>query len=184
MFPATGTVVSDPRGLLASFVKDPTDGGRIDAYEALADLERQYITGYLNENWDRWADQYHLVLTPERAAAIADYYSRGVMDIGMAIDAVRTFHKKIKALELQFFKNHDINIVLEEETVDYLMGKLADGNMSVERIYQQLTDDFMHGLKLILEKTGKNRFFISKKALLAPETYLDELIRSELQQLP
>jgi hypothetical protein len=63
------------------------------------------------------------------------------------------------------------------------MGKLAEGDMTVERIFQKLTDDFEYGLKLILEKTGKNRFFISRKALLSPESYLDELIRDELRHL-
>jgi endopeptidase Clp ATP-binding regulatory subunit ClpX len=184
LFPATERVVSDPWGLLSSFMEASEDDGRRRAYEALAGIEKQHIAGYLNDHWDRWADQYHLALTPARADAIADYYTRGVMDIGMAISAVKTFHEKIKALELRFFQSHDINIVLEEETLDYLMGKLVGGQMSVERIYRQLTDDFEHGLKLILEKTGKNRFFISKKALQSPTAYLDELIRDELRELP
>jgi hypothetical protein len=184
VFPATERVAFDPKGLLSSFVKDPEDEDRVRTYDELAGIEKQYIAGYLNNHWDRWADQYHLTLTPVRADAIADYYIRGVMDIGMAISAVKTFHEKIKALELRFFQSHEINIVLEEETIDYLMGKLVVGQMNVERIYQQLTDDFEHGLKLILEKTGKNRFFISKKALQAPAAYLDELIREELRQLP
>jgi hypothetical protein len=184
VFPATERVVSDPKGLLSSFVTNPTDESRGHAYKALAEIEKQYIAGYLNEHWERWSDQYHFTLTAARADAIAEYYIRGVMDIGMAIGAVKTFYEKIKALELRFFKNHEINIVLEEETIDYLMEQLVDGHLGVENIYQQLTDDFEHGLKLILEKTGKNRFFISKKALLAPEAYLNELIRDELREIP
>lgn len=184
VFPATENVVSDTKNLLSAFVENPADEDRISVYERLAGAERAYIAEYLTANWDRWADQYHLSLTPTRSEVIAGYYSRGVMDIGMAIGTIKTFYEKIKALELRFFQNHDINIVLEEETIDYLMGKLADGEMTVERIFQKLTDDFEHGLKLILEKTGKNRFFISKKALLTPESFLNELIRDELRQIP
>lgn len=183
VFPATESVVSEPTNVLSFFDENPADDGRMDAYEGLVRAEKEYIVGYLMTNWDRWADQYHLSLTPARSDVIADYYVRGVMDIGMAIGAVKKFHEKIKALELRFFQDHEINIVLEEETVDYLMGKLAEGDMTAERIFQKLTDDFEHGLKLILEKTGKNRFFISKKALLSPESYLNELIRDELRQL-
>jgi endopeptidase Clp ATP-binding regulatory subunit ClpX len=184
VFPATEAVLTDADGVLGSFVKDPGSSERVEAYEQLSRKERAYVAEYLSGNWDRWADQYHLSLTPARATAIADYYSRGVMEIGMAIGAIKSFHEKIKALELEFFKNHEINIILEEETVDYLMGKLGGGDMTVEGIYRKLTDDFKHGLQLVLEKTGKNRFFISKKALLAPEEYLDTLIRDELRQLP
>ena len=128
-------------------------------------------------------DQYHLSLTPARAEVIAGYYSRRVIDLGTAISAIKAYHEKVKEIELKFFKAHDINIVLEEETIDHLMGEMADGSTTVEGIYSKLTDDFKDGLKLILEKTGKNRFFISKESLVSPESYLNTLIRDELRQL-
>ncbi len=184
LFPAMANVVSDPENVLSSFVKDPGSPERIETYEKLSRDERSYIASYLSDHWDRWADQYHLSLTPVRAEAISDFYSRGVMDIGMAIGAIKTFHEKVKGIELRFFKNHGINIVLEEDAVDYLVGKLASGEMGIDGTYHKLTNDFELGLKLILEKTGKNRFFISKKTLLAPEDYLNRLIRDELRQLP
>jgi hypothetical protein len=102
----------------------------------------------------------------------------------MAIGAIKTFHEKVKDLELEFFKHHGINIVLEEEAVDYLMGEVGSSETTVEGLYRRLTDDFLHGLKLVLEKTGKNRFFINKEAILSPGDYLDRLIRDELRQIP
>jgi ATP-dependent Clp protease ATP-binding subunit ClpX len=35
-------------------------------------------------------------------------------------------------------------------------------------------------LNLIREKTGKNRFFITKNALFNPETFISKLIKDEL----
>ena len=183
MFPATDASVSEPERVLALFAEDPGNDQWTEGFGELARLERAYIASYLNDNWDQWMDQYHLSLTPARAEVIAAFYSGRVMDIGTAIGAIKTFHEKIKEIELKFFKTHEINIVLEEGTIDYLMGELADGGTTVEGIYRKLTDDFKDGLKLILEKTGKNRFFISKESLLAPEAYLDTLIRNELRQL-
>jgi ATP-dependent Clp protease ATP-binding subunit ClpX len=182
-FPATEAFVSDPERTLSLLAEDPGSDQWMTAFDQLLQSERDHIASYLNDNWDQWMDQYHLSLTPVRAKVIADYYSRRVVDIGTAIGVVKTFHEKIKEIELKFFKTHEINIVLEEETVDYLMGELADGSTTIEGIYRKLTDNFKDGLKLILEKTGKNRFFISKGALLSPEEYLNNLIRDELRQI-
>jgi hypothetical protein len=53
--------------------------------------------------------------------------------------------------------------------------------VGVEDFVKQLSKDFELGLKLVRDKSGRNRFFITKKALLDPETYLSELIKSELK---
>lgn len=39
------------------------------------------------------------------------------------------------------------------------------------------------GLKLVREKTGKNRFFITREALVNPEAHISALIKEELKQL-
>jgi hypothetical protein len=40
--------------------------------------------------------------------------------------------------------------------------------------------DFEYGLKLVREKTGKNRFFLTRRALIDPETFISSLIRDAL----
>ena len=52
--------------------------------------------------------------------------------------------------------------------------------MKLEDFCKELTQNFEHGLKLIREKTGKNRFFITKDALVVPDDYISNLIKKEL----
>jgi ATP-dependent Clp protease ATP-binding subunit ClpX len=40
-----------------------------------------------------------------------------------------------------------------------------------------LTADFEHGLKLVRERTGRTRFFITREALEKPESFIAELLR-------
>jgi hypothetical protein len=47
-------------------------------------------------------------------------------------------------------------------------------------VIEKIDQDFQHGLKLAREKTNRNRFFITRKALLDPETYVSELIKDQL----
>jgi len=49
---------------------------------------------------------------------------------------------------------------------------LINSGIKLDNLYKKLTNEFEDGLKLIREKTGKNRFFITKDALLDPERFL------------
>ncbi|MDA3832926.1 MAG: hypothetical protein PF495_05975, partial [Spirochaetales bacterium] len=76
---------------------------------------------------------------------------------------------------------HDINIVMEEEAVDFIIKQFIDSGIKLGEFYQQLIIDFELGFKLIIEKTGENRFFITKQALLGPESFISNLIKNELK---
>ncbi|MBI5062384.1 MAG: hypothetical protein HZB87_02640, partial [Desulfatitalea sp.] len=52
-----------------------------------------------------------------------------------------------------------------------------DDSANLDTIYKQLTTDLEYGLKLVREKTGRNRFFLTRMALEAPETFIRELLR-------
>jgi len=103
------------------------------------------------------------------------------MDIGSVIDKIKSFYDETKKLELYFYKNNDINIVLEEDAIDYIIAQLVSSSVDIENFYKQLTMDFEYGLKLVRDKTGKNRFFITKNALLSPEAFISTLIKNELK---
>jgi hypothetical protein len=72
--------------------------------------------------------------------------------------------------------------VLEEDAVDYIIEQLVNNTIELEDFSEKLSRDFEHGLKLMLERTGRNRFFISREALMDPEAYLNALIKSELNK--
>ena len=74
-------------------------------------------------------------------------------------------------------KNQDINIVLEEDVIDQFIERLITGSADTESMYRQLTQGFEHGLKLVRDKTGKNRFFITKQAIIDPDGYVTKLLK-------
>ncbi|MBE0697963.1 MAG: hypothetical protein IH586_13655 [Anaerolineaceae bacterium] len=69
-------------------------------------------------------------------------------------------------MELDFFKTHNINIVLEDDAIDFILEQFVTSTMNFEDFYQQLinrmTQDFKDGLTLLKEKTQQKRFFISE----------------------
>ena len=102
------------------------------------------------------------------------------LDIGKVIKKIKSHYDEVKKIELYFFKNHDINIVLEEDAIDFIMEKLIESPFELKDVNEKINQDFQHGLKLAREKTNRNRFFITRKALLDPEAYVSELIKNKI----
>jgi len=176
--PVTAGVIENPEQSLQTLMETSED--RLDeVFEATARIEKEYIKNYLNTNKHNFAKKYNLTLTPSRINTIAAYYCRNIMDIDQVFKKVKSSYDKIKRIELYFFKNHDINIVLEDDAVDHIIQTFVNASSNIDEFYQKLKQDFEDGLKLAREKTGKNRFFITREALLHPEEFISALIREE-----
>ena len=70
---------------------------------------------------------------------------------------------------------------MEEDAIDFITEQLIDSSVEFTIIYEKINQDFQHGLKLAREKTGRNRFFITRQALLDPELYIGNLIKDTLE---
>jgi hypothetical protein len=149
----------------------------------LAEEERGAIKTYVESNLHTLADKFNLTLTPARIDIVAAYYDKHPTDIDKVIKRVKSFYDEIKTIELYFLKDHDINIVLEDDAIDFILAQFVNAGVKFADFYQQLTTDFELGLKLVREKTGKNRFFLNRDALVSPESHISGLLKSGLSSL-
>ncbi len=179
-FPVTATVIENPEESLEALIVSPDEKKINDSFEKLSNKEREFIKTYLKSNKKNLSEKHNLTMTSSRIDIIAEYYTRYIMDTGSGIKKIKSFYDEIKKIELYFFKTHDINIVLEEDAIDYIIEQFVISEIHLDTFYKQLTKDFELGLKLVREKTGKNRFFVTRKALLNPESFISELIKHEL----
>jgi endopeptidase Clp ATP-binding regulatory subunit ClpX len=176
--PVTLEILTDPAGALERMVATPDDPAARSAFECLADEERASIRDYLKANRKSLAEKYSLTMTPARIDIVASYYSKKVMDTGSAVRHIKACYDEIKNIELYFYKNHDINIVLEEDAIDFLMEMIVESAFELKDVYPKLNNHFEHGLKLVRERTGRNRFFINRSALMNPEDFIRTLIKT------
>jgi len=178
-FPVTTDIIENSvEAFLASAEQEQSR-----SFAELVHEECEFIKKYLTDQKQTLAAKYNILLTQSRIDTAAVFYSRNIIDIGNLIKQLKTHLDEIKKVELYFFKRHDVNIVFEEDAVDYVIEQLLIDGLSLKQIYKKLTNDFELGLKLIMEKTRKNRFFISKEALLEPDVYISNLIKNELSEL-
>lgn len=179
-FSVTERVIREPDEMLAEMIAAPNSAALRATFAELSRQEQAFIKDYLRSNAGKLAEERSLTLTASRIGIVANCYSRHIVDVGTAIRHIRSYSDEIKKIELYFFKNHDINVVLEEDAIDFIIEKFVTSDMHPDEFYKRLTADFEHGLKLVREKTGKNRFFINREALLNPETYIRNSLSAEL----
>ncbi|MCP4625345.1 MAG: AAA domain-containing protein [bacterium] len=183
-FPATAAFIENPATSIVSLSDVSLAQKTKSIFNQLAIEEIEIIKEYLKENQKNLAEKYSLTMTPSRIDLVATCYAKNTLDIGNIISKIKSFYDESKKIELYFFKNHDINIVLEEDAIDFIIEQLIDASLEIKLVYNKIDNDFQHGLKLAREKTNRNRFFITRKALLDPEAYIGSLIRDVVKASP
>jgi len=178
-FPVTVSVMDDPKGSLKKLLEISNTKEPDQIFERLELEEKKFINEYITANKKNLSNKYNLTLTQSRIDIVASYYCKNIRDIGNAIKNIKSYYDDIKKIELYFFKNSDINIVLEENAIDFIIEQLINSGITLDNLYKKLTGEFEDGLKFIREKTGENRFFITKDALLDPERFINKLIKNE-----
>jgi len=183
-FPATAAYIAAPAAAIQSLL-DASERPKTDAvFDQLVQAEKETIKGYLKENKNNLTEKYSLTMTPSRIDLVAACYTKNTLDIGKIITRIKSYYDEIKKIELYFYKNHDINIVLEEDAIDFIIEQLIAASIDLKRVYQKIEEDFKYGLKLAHEKTNRNRFFLTRQAMLNPEEYIANLIKEDIKSAP
>lgn len=179
IFPVTEEVIDHPEESLRELTENPDQSRISEMFEKLKSEEKDFIRSYITSDERNLAEKYNLPLTPSRSDIVAEYYSGHTMDVENVIRKVKLCSDEIKKMELYFYKSHDINIVMEEDAIDYIIGKVFRDESHMDEFYKKLNLDFEYGLKLVRQKTGRNRFFITHEALKNPDAYIGELLKAQ-----
>ena len=172
----TRQMMEEPARTLADLLAGPEGDRFQEAFDTLAVEERQRIVAYIADNRKTFGEKYGLQMTDARIELAAGAYCRQVSDIDKVLKKIKSFYEETKTIELYFIKNHGINIVLEEEAIDHIVEYCFQSKSTPEGYYRNLTVNFEHGLKLVREKTGRTRFFITREALENPDGYIADLL--------
>ncbi|MBU8849303.1 MAG: AAA family ATPase [Desulfobacterales bacterium] len=179
-FTVTKKVLEDPKGHLKDFLSNQNSLKWNDLYEKTLLDHKAYISNYIKNNWKTFSIRYGLTLSQIRCNMMALYFCNNVMEVEDAVKKIKQIHDSIKEIEVEVLKSYNLNIVFEEDAIDFLIEQFTRHNATNEEILSQIYDSYYDGFNLIREKTGKNRFFLSKNALIDHETYLNDLIRKEI----
>jgi ATP-dependent Clp protease ATP-binding subunit ClpX len=176
-FAISGDVIEQAQQWLDKLEADPSHPDMQRIFEKIRDEEKQALIRYVKANKNHLSDKFGLPLTAVRVELIAEFYATRTTDINGVFERFTHFYEQVKTIEMQFLKKHGINIVFEEEAIDHIIAQWLHVSPDIDAIYQRLSADLEYGLKLVREKTGRNRFFLTRQALEAPEAFISQLLK-------
>ncbi len=175
----TVDLLNDPKKWMERLDASPEDPEMKKVFTTVGENEFKWVVDYIRSNKHHLSDKYGLPLSPERIQLIASYYCSHTVDMEGVISNLAYLYEQTKTIEMNFLKNNGINIVLEDETIDYIIGQWLEHPVDIDAVYKKLCDDLLLGLKLVHEKTGRNRFFITRQAIDAPEAFIAQLLKQK-----
>ena len=173
--------LASPESWLKDLVNTADDKKWNTLFEKTFEEHKGYIADYIKDNWKTFSIRHGLTLSQIRCNMVAAYFCRHVMEVEDAVKQIKQFHDTVKEIEVEVSKSYDLNIIFEEDAIDFLMEQFIEHHATSEEILSKLYTTYYDGLNLVREKTGKNRFFISRQALTDHETFLNNLILKEIR---
>jgi hypothetical protein len=178
-FPVTSAMIENPAENLSRLLQPENSEEWQNEFSRISEQEKESIKEYIRLNRKNLGDKYNFTLSDSRIDIVADSYCSSIADIGTVLRKVKKYYDEAKKLELLIYNRQDINIVLEDDAIDYIIEQIVTRKSDFEQFSKKISIDFDHGLKLVKEKTGRTRFFITKEALVAPDTYIGKLLKNE-----
>lgn len=179
-FTVTKEVLENPKAHLKDLLSKQKFLKFNDLYEKALLDHKNYISKYIKNNSKILSVRHGLTLSQIRCDMIALYFCNNVMEIEDALKKIKNHQDSIKEIEIEVLKTYNLNIIFEEDAIDFLIEQFINHNATIQEILSKIYDNYYDGFNLIREKTGKDRFFLSKNALIDNETYLNDLIRKEI----
>ena len=175
----TADLLASPDAFLADLESIPNNTETDALFQQLHQEEVDAVYDYLSDIRERLSRRHGLPLTDRRLQMVAAYFTDHINDIDGVFERFNDYYEQIKTIEMRFYKNHGINIIIEEEAIDDIIENWVSERVNLDAFYNQLSVSFQHGLKLVQEKTGRSRFFLTSHALQNPDDYIRQLLVNE-----
>lgn len=183
-FPVLEHVILNPEEALEALMASAREKSNDADSCRLSHQEKERIKTYIESYRENLSRKFSFSLTPPRIDLIGAYYGTHITDVGTVINRVKAYYEEIKTIELSFFRDHDINIVLQEDAADYLAERMIIDSVDFSAFYEKFSTEFGLGLKLVRDKIGRNRFFIDRKAIMDPDVFISDLLKSSFTETP
>jgi endopeptidase Clp ATP-binding regulatory subunit ClpX len=179
-FTVTKQVLEDPKGQLKDLLSEQNSLKWDTLFEKAFLDHKEYISSYIKTNWKTFSIHHGLSFSQVRCDLVALYFCNNVMEIEDALKKIKKYNDSIKEIEVEVLKSYNLNIIFEEDAIDFLIEQFINHHATIEEVLSKIYDNYYNGFNLIRERTGKNKFSLSKNALIDNETYLNDLIRKEI----
>ncbi|MFC1833415.1 AAA family ATPase [Thermodesulfobacteriota bacterium] len=178
----TGETVENPRKVLKEFLENELHPTRCELFDETDRQYRDEITEDLRKRSEELVKRF--------GQSLADWALETVVDAAMAqgVSPQTTYsrfmrvEREIHDFEREFERQYNLKIRFSDEAFKELSSLVLNGSEEALIVCRKIFQNYHHGLKLVMERTGENEFTIPVEAIKNPERYLNEMIQKTYRQ--
>jgi len=176
-FTVTEELVKDPRPFLNTILEDEFHPSRCEIFDEVDVCERNEALRDLETRTNEFEQGFGKVLERKALEVVVDAaIEKGVSPDTMYKRFIKV-EREIRGFEDEFLRTYGLKIRFLDEAVLELARLALRGAEEPLIVCRKIFQNYHHGLKLVMERTGSQEFLIPKEAVENPEKYLNEMIQ-------
>lgn len=181
-FAVTEELVDDPRSFLRVILEDEMHPARGRIFDEVDNQEREEMVRELESRSAEFERKYGKSLDEAGLAAVVDATVRhGVMPETMYRRYTQV-EQEIHAFEKEFETLYGLRIRFASDALRELVRLVLNGSEEALIVCRKIFQNYHHGLKLVMERSGAAEFTIPIEAIRNPEVFLNEMIQNTYRQ--
>ncbi len=176
-FVVTEELVLNPRGFLADILEDECHPARCELYDQVDCVEQAELIKSLEARSGELEKRFGKALHGWELQTVVEAASKQGVQPETAYGKFITVEQQIHKFEQEFAILYNLKIRFSEEALRDLIALVLNGSEEPLIICRKIFQNYHHGLKLVMERTGSYEFTIPKEAIENPEKYLNEMIQ-------
>jgi ATP-dependent Clp protease ATP-binding subunit ClpX len=181
-FTVTEDLVRNPKKVLREILSDEAHSSRTYLFDEVDDAERADLLEDLENRKGELEKSFGKALSGTAVHTVVDAaVTQGMLPETMYRRYIQV-ENEIHAFESEFESLYGLRIRFEEDALQELVGLVLNGSEEALTVCRKIFQNYHHGLKLVMERTGSHEFAISKEAVRNPEVYLNDMIQKTYRQ--
>lgn len=176
-FTVTQELVNDPRPFLDSLLDDEFHPSRCELFDEVDSCERDEALRDLGSRGEEFEQNFGKALGREALEVIVS----AAIETGVSPETMykrfMKVEKEIHAFEDEFARVYGLRLRFLDEALMELARLTLGGSEEPLIVCRKIFQNYHHGLKLVMERTGSYEFLIPKEAVQNPEKYLNQIIQ-------
>ncbi len=177
----TKEIVDNPEREIKLLLESGESKAEKARYNKVIRKEKLELKKYIKNQKSNLPEKYRPLLKGTRLYLIVERVVNAGIELSVVLEEMLSMDETVMKYEETFFKESGIKISFEERAVDQLLERALEEEIPIEELCNAIFTNYQHGLKLVKEKNGKNRFMITKEAITDPEGFLKKLIKESYE---
>ena len=176
-FTVTEELVEDPRGYVEALIADEMHPARGRLFDAVDSAERCQMLAELDSRRGEFQKTSGKWLEGAALEAVVDAAIRQGVSAETMYERYIKVQDEILSFEKEFQSLYNLRIRFADDALHELAKLVLNGSEEALIVCRKIFQNYHHGLKLVMERSGGHEFTIPKEAIQNPERFLNDMIQ-------